>query len=269
MDSLPPSVQLLCSQCSAPLPIEQGTQLTVCEYCGTTNYVDRGKTVLHFVVKTTVRENDALAALRRWMAGNQTVKDLDKKAKIGGIYFQLFPMWFVRVSKNGKEQVVLEPAAALSVSELKHASIPAADLEPYDYGLDEDAVKATVPYDALLQWLDDNHGLKESDIGEISLVHLPVYQVKYSLDDRHYSAVVDAATSEVFANIYPSKWEVPYLAIGAAAFAAFFCASLIPLIGYLSGDFGGFGVGMGIYAIAVVVLAVVFFAAAALVSSKV
>ncbi|HET6444070.1 MAG TPA: hypothetical protein VFI27_05765 [candidate division Zixibacteria bacterium] len=269
MDSLPPSVQLLCRQCSAPLPVEQGTQLTTCEYCGTTNYVDKGKTVFHFVVRTTVRENDALAALRRWMAGNKTVKDLDKKAAIERAHYQLFPMWFVRISRNGSEQVVLEPAAALSVSELKHVNIPAADMEPYDIVYNDDAVTATVPYDALLQWLDDNHGLEESDIKEISLVHLPIYQFKYSLDERHYTAVVDAATSQVFANIYPTKWEVPYLAIGAAAFAAFFCASLVPVIGYLSGGGAGFGLGMGIYAIAVVVLSIAFFAAAALVSSKV
>lgn len=269
MDSLPPSVQLLCRQCSAPLPVEQGTRLINCEYCGTTNYVDKGRTVFHFVVRTTVRENDALAALRRWMAGNKTVKDLDKKAKIEKSQFQLFPMWFVRVTGDSGEKVILEPAAALSVSELKHVSIPAADLEPYDTVFDEDAVTATVPYDALLHWLDDNHGLQESDIQEISLVHLPIYQFKYALDDRHYTAVVDAATSEVFANIYPSKWEVPYLAIGAAAFAAFFCASLIPVISLFAGGTVGFGLGMGIYAIAVVVLAVVFFAAAALVSSKV
>ncbi|MFN2190029.1 MAG: hypothetical protein ACK2T3_14790 [Candidatus Promineifilaceae bacterium] len=269
MDTLPPSVQILCRQCSAPLPIEQGTQLTTCEYCGTTNYVDRARTVLHFVVRTTVRENDAIAALRRWMAGNQTVKDLDKKAEIRGIYFQLFPMWFARVTRQGKEQIVLEPAAALSVSELKNASIPAADLEPYDFVYDEDAVKATVPYDALLQWLADNHGVRAQEVGEVSLVHLPIYQIKYTFGDREYTAVVDAATSEVFANIFPSKWEVPYVAIGAASFAAFFCASLIPLVGYLTNDFSGFGIAMGIYALAVVVLAVIFFAAAALISSKV
>ena len=178
-------------------------------------------------------------------------------------------MWFVRVTKNGGEEVFLEPAAALSVSELKHTKIPAADLEPYDIVFDEDAVTATVPYDALLHWLDDNHGLKEADIQEISLVHLPIYQFKYSLDDRHYTAIVDAATSEVFANIYPSKWEVPYLAIGAAAFAAFFCASLVPAISYFSGGGSGFVVGMGVYAVAVVVLSIVFFAAAAIVSSRV
>jgi hypothetical protein len=142
-------------------------------------------------------------------------------------------------------------------------------MEPYDIVYNDDAVAATVPYDALLHWLDDNHGLEESDIKEISLVHLPIYQFKYSLDGRHYTAVVDAATSQVFANIYPSKWEVPYLAIGAAAFAAFFCASLVPVIGFLSGGGVGFGLGMGIYAITVVVLSIAFFAAAALVSSKV
>jgi LSD1 subclass zinc finger protein len=269
MASAHPSVQLLCRQCSAPLPVEQGAKLVECEYCGTTNYVEKGRTVFHYVVRTTVRENDALAALRRWMGGNQTVKDLDKKAKIEVTNFQLFPMWFTRVSSGNGEKVIMEPAAALSVSELKQSSIPAADLEPFDPTYDEDAITATVPYDALMQWLADNHGVQPSDVQEVSLVHLPIYQCKYSFDGRRYTAVVDAATSEVFANIYPSKWEVPYLAIGAAAFAAFFCASLIPAISFLSGGFAGFGLGMGIYAVAVIVLSVVFFGAAAVISSRV
>jgi hypothetical protein len=251
------------------LAIEQGAQLVKCEYCGTTNHVERGRTVFHYVVRTTVRENDAQAALRRWMAGNKTVKDLDKKAEITGGQFQLFPMWLVRATRDESEKVILEPAAALSVSELKYVSIPAADLEPYLAVYDDDSITATVPYDALLKWLEDDHNIQKTNIREVSLVHLPIYQFKYTFGGRRYTAIVDAATSEVFANIYPSKWEVPYLAIGVAAFAAFFCASLIPAISFISGGTAGFGLGMGIYAIAVIVLSILFFGAAVMISSRV
>lgn len=269
MASVPAPAQILCRQCSAPLPIEQGTQYINCEYCGTTNFVEKGKLVFHYAVRTTVREDEATAALRRWMAGNETIKGLDREAQIDRPVFQHFPMWFVRTTRDGKEEVYLEPAAALSVSELKHLSIPAADLEPYDQAYDETAVTATVPYNAMVGWLKEEHGLEGSEIKEVSLVHLPTYVFKYRYKDRQYTAVVDAATSEVFANIYPSKWEVPYLAIGAAAFAAYFCAALIPLGGFLFSGGSGLGLGVVIYAVVAVILAIPFFSAAAMISAKV
>lgn len=261
-------VQILCRQCSAPLAIETGTQFVTCEFCGTTNVVDKGQTVLHYAVRPTVRENDAEAALRRWMAGNDTIKGLDQKAQISQSLFQYFPMWLVRVSRESQEQVILEPAAALSVSELKQLTIPAADLEPYDHVLEESSVEATVPYKAMLTWLKEEHKVVPAALSEVSLVHLPIYTFKYSFKDRSYTAVVDGATGQVFANIFPSKWEVPYLAIGAAAFVAYFCIAFIPLAGYLMGDFGGMGLGVVIYAAIAAVLAVPFFVFAATVAAR-
>ena len=82
MSDSPVTTQMQCQQCGAVLPVETGTQFVTCAYCGTTNYVDKTRAVFHYAVRVTVRESDALSALRRWMAGNATVKDLDKKANI-------------------------------------------------------------------------------------------------------------------------------------------------------------------------------------------
>jgi hypothetical protein len=269
MDSVPAPVQILCRQCSAPLPVEQGTQFVICEYCGTTNHVDKGRTVLHYAVRSTVSEDEAQAALRRWMGGNDTIKGLDKKAKIAKPTFQHFPMWLIRVSQGDQEVIYLEPAAALSVSELKQVTIPASDLEPYDHTMDPDAVEATVPYKAMLGWLGGEHSVKEKDIRELSLVHIPVYIFKYIFKDRQYTALVDAAAGRVFANIFPSKWEAPYLAVGAAAFILYFVASLVPPGGFFIGEGVGLGLGLLIYIIACVVLAIPLFAIAAMISAKV
>jgi hypothetical protein len=203
------------------------------------------------------------------MAGNETVKGLDRQAKISTHTFQHFPMWLIRVSQGGKEVIYLEPAAALSVSELKQVTIPASDLEPYDHTMDPDAVEATVPYKAMLGWLGGEHSVKEKDITELSLVHIPIYIFKYTFKDRQYTALVDAAAGRVYSNIFPSKWEAPYLAIGAAAFIAYFVASLVPSGGFLIGNAAGLGLGLLIYAIAIVVLAVPLFAIAATISAKV
>jgi LSD1 subclass zinc finger protein len=265
----PPDSQILCQQCAAPLPVEQGAQYVTCQFCGATNFVDKRRAVFHYALRATVREDAAQAALRRWMAGNATVKNLDQKATIEPPSFQLFPMWLVRVRQNGQESVLLEPAGALSISELKRATIPAADLEPYDHTLDAAAVPPTVPYETMLEWLRNDHGVPAGAIHEVSLVHLPIYIFKYNYKGERYTAVVDAATSEVFANLFPAKWEVPYLGLGAAVFAAYFCAALMPAIGYAIDGGTGSGLGILLYCLVASVLAVIFFVMAAIISARV
>ena len=110
------SNQIHCQQCAAVLPVEQGTQFVTCPYCGTTNFVDKTQAVFHYAVRPTVQAEAALAALRRWMAGNATVKDLDQKATIEPPTFEYFPMWLVRAQQGEQERLFLEPAAAMSVS---------------------------------------------------------------------------------------------------------------------------------------------------------
>jgi len=265
----PPPIEILCQQCTAVLPVEQGAKITVCEFCGTANAVDKSQAVLHYVVRETVREPDAAAALRRWMGGNDTVKELDKKATIGQAAYQLWPMWLVRTEREGAEKVILKPGAAISVLELSQMTIPAADLEPFDYTLTAEAIEPTVPLNAVKKWLAADQQIAAGAIKEISLVHLPVYVFDYSFQGRTYTAVVDAATGRVFADLYPSKQEVPYLAIGSLGCALYFCAALIPAVAYATGGATGFGLGLLIYLLAAVAVAIPIFGAAAYVSAKI
>jgi hypothetical protein len=267
-DSPPPN-EIYCQQCTAVLPVEQGATIAVCEFCGTANAVDKSQVVLHYVVRETIRENDAASALRRWMGGNATVKDLDKKATIGQASYQLWPMWFVRTDDHGIEKVFLKPGAAISVLELSQLTIPASDLEPFDYTLTVEAVEPTVPLNAVKKWLAEDQQIPAGAITEISLVHLPVYVFEYGFEGRTYTAVVDAATSKVFADLYPSKQEVPYLAIGSLGCVLYFCAALIPAISYATGGGAGLGLGLLIYIVAAVVVAIPIFGAAAYVSARI
>jgi hypothetical protein len=108
------------------------------------------------------------------------------------------------------------------------------------------------------QWLIDDQHIAAENIREAALVHLPLYLCKYAFNKRRYTAIVDAATSKVFANIYPAKWEVPYVAIGVAAFVAFFVLSLLSLF-----------INFGLFVIGAPLLAILFFALAASISAKV
>jgi hypothetical protein len=247
-----------CRQCAAPLTVEQGQPFVTCRFCGATNFVDKSRAVFHYLVRPTMREDEARAALNRWMAGNATVKDLDRKAKVDAVAFQYFPMWLVRAMVQQDERVFLKPAAALSISELGQLDIPPSDLVPFDAHIDGTIIAPTVPFETMQQWLSDDHHVAPENIREAALVHLPVYVCKYAFNKRRYTALVDAASSKVFANIYPAKWEVPYVSIGVAAFVAFFVLSLLSLF-----------FNFGIFLIGAPIMAILFFSLAVSISAKV
>jgi len=247
-----------CRQCAAPLAVEQGQPFVTCKFCGATNFIDKARAVFHYLVRPTVREDGARTALNRWMAGNATVKDLDRKSKIDSVAFEYFPMWLVRATVQRDEQVLLKPAAALSISELGQLDIPPSDLVPFDANADGLIVAPSVPFDTVQQWLLDDHHIAPENIRETALVHVPVYTCKYTFNKRHYTALVDAASSKVFANIYPAKWEVPYVAIGTAAFVTYFVLALLSLF-----------INFGLFVIGAPLLAAIFFVLAVAISAKV
>lgn len=247
-----------CRQCAAPLAVEQGQPFVTCRFCGATNFVDKARAVFHYLVRPTVREDGARTALNRWMAGNATVKDLDRKARVDSVSFEYFPMWLVRATVQRDERVLLKPAAALSVSELERLNIPPSDLVPFDANAGGTIVSPSVPFETMQQWLVDDQHVAPENIREAALVHLPLYLCKYDFNKRRYTAIVDAATSKVFANIYPAKWEVPYVTIGAAAFGAYFVLALLSLF-----------IHFGLFLVGAPLLAVLFFSLAVAISAKV
>jgi hypothetical protein len=240
-----------------------------CPYCSSTVYLDKSSVVFHWVLAPTLDAHKARTALARWMAGNQTVKDLDKKASIEGHSFEYFPVWsFKRRHPDGEEDMLLEPAAATATSELKRINLPAGDLRDYAPELESQARPPTVPLDAALTWLAERQ-VQRGEIVESALVHVPLYTFKYAHGGKRYTAVVEGATGQVLANIYPAKAEEPYWLAGGLAAAVFLCLAALPIAGGLIADAEGAGwgalaaVGLGIPA------ALVLFGLASWVASRV
>jgi LSD1 subclass zinc finger protein len=260
--------QILCRQCTAPLDVEAGSTLVTCGFCGTTNQVDKSQVILHYAVEPTMRQEDAAAALRRWMAGNDTIKGLDQKAEIVSRRYELFPLWMVNAVQQEEERRFMEPAAATSVSVLKELTVPASDLKSYAPEMDDVAVEATVPFRMVLEWLRTEHGVDAGAIRAAAIVHVPLYVFKYRYGDETYVALVDAASGRVMANLFPTKREVPYLLLGGLAFVLNFCAATIPIIGYGVDGGAGFIGGLLIYLLVAAVMAVPIFGVAAVVSAR-
>ncbi len=264
-----PTTTFNCTQCGGELHPDEGQHFVTCPFCSSTVYLDKSKVVFHWYLSPTLDEDKARGALARWMAGNDTVKDLDKKSRLTNRAFAYFPLWyFKRKDKSGRETILLEPAAATSVSEVKQLALPAGDLVKYDPQLDSDAVAVSVPLDAALDWVTQDNQAAADQIAESAIVHVPLYTFKYEFQGRSYTALVEAATGRVLANIYPQKAEAPYQLVGGITALTFLCLASFPVIGSLTGDAGA-GIGFAICFGLGLPAAAIFVALAAWVSQKV
>jgi DNA-directed RNA polymerase subunit RPC12/RpoP/uncharacterized membrane protein YkoI len=262
------STILSCTQCGGELHPDEGQSFVTCPYCSATVFIDKARVVFHWFLSPTLDEQSAATSLARWMSGSQTVKDLDKKSKITGSEFRYFPLWYFKWrTDQDREEIALEPAAATSVTELRRLSLPAGDLKRYESSLDADSESPTVPLNAALDWFQQEHPGKE--VLESALVHVPVYDFKYEYQGKTYTAVVEAATGVVLANIFPEKAEAPFQLVGIITALVFLCAASIPIISYFVLDEGGLVVGLGIGCGVAGIAAPILFAVAMWVAARV
>ncbi len=268
MESPIASPVLTCTQCGGELHPDEGQIFLTCPYCSATVYLDKSRVVFHWSLTPTLNETQARESLHRWMAGNQTVKDLDRKSRLVGMTFQYFPMWYFKRQAQGQEQIELQPAAATSVTELRKMRIPAGDLCRYEPALDSQSQPPTVPLETALSWLQAGSpdGVK---VLESALVHIPVYTFKYIFNNKPYTAVVEAATGATLANIYPAKAESPYMLAGCLTAFVYFCLASIPIAGASLNNGDGLGISILIALGLGVIAAPALFALAAWVAAKV
>ena len=228
--SLPP---LRCPQCGGENVLPSGERLLPCAFCGASLYVDRSGLVSHYRLPRLLDRAAAEQAVRRWMAGNDTVKDLDEKATDLALSPLRFPLWMFRCRQGGGETVLARPAAATPEPALADLAVPAGKLEPYRLGGEEgvpestagqaaELVPASVPLDTARQWLPAG-----GEVTETALVHVPLWRAAYRFGGRSYSAVVEASTGAVFASVYPEKAEAPYLAVAALGLLVFGAEGLL------------------------------------------
>ncbi len=170
------------------------------------------------------------------MAGNETVKDLDRKATLHAATPIWFPVWMFRLAGEGGEEVRIQPAAPTPISQLADLRIPAGELKPFtnddageteDSGsqLDEpelDRRRPSVPIETARGWL----GEAAQRVQETARVHLPLWECRYRYEDRSYIALVDGSTGAVIASVFPAKAESPFRLVAILGLILFALAGL-------------------------------------------
>ena len=151
------SNKIICPQCAGENDIPTDEKFLECVFCGSAIYIDKKKVVSHYVINSNFKKEEAEGNLRRWMAGNFQVKDLDKLAQISQVNFYYFPMWYFKTDKASGEMIYLQPATSTSISEIKKINIPAGNLKVFnkkDFNQSE-FIDPDVLFDSAQNWLKD------------------------------------------------------------------------------------------------------------------
>lgn len=230
-----------CPQCGGENTVPVDEKFFECQFCGSAVYVDKSKVVSHFVISCNFKKEEVEGNLRRWMAGNFQVKDLDKNAQITQVSFYYFPMWYFKIKDGAGEKIYLQPASSTSISEIKKISIPAGNMKVFDKSEfnEKDFITPDVLYNSAKSWVQET-GVNTDQLQESDLVHIPFYQFYYNYKNQQYTAIVEASSGMVYANLWPAKSEAPFRAVFGLAIFAFFAASLVSyFIGYTLSSTGG------------------------------
>ena len=222
MESGSPSVErsvVVCTQCGGENDLETGSRILGCNFCGSTLFVDRSAVVSHYRVPSLLSAGEAEAALRRWMAGNDTVKHLDRDATIESIEAISFPVWLFRTQDADGERVLFEPAAPTPIPQVADLKVPAGGLEPYrDEAEDVQVIDVQVPLATAHVWLEQRQA---GAVIETALVRVPFWKCRYRYREQTYLAAVDASTGAVLAGHYPEKSESPYVLVAVLGVVLF------------------------------------------------
>lgn len=265
---------IICPQCGGENQIPTDEKFTECEYCGSAIYVDKRKVVNHYVVTSNFTKEQAEGNLRRWMASNFHVKDLDKLAQIIQVNFYYFPLWYFKTKDNTGDKIYLQPAYTTSISEIKNIQIPAGSLKVFhkqDFNVNV-FINPDVLFESAKNWLSQT-GVNTNTIEESILVHIPFYHFYYTYKGQQYSAIVEASSGKVYANIWPVKSEMPFRILFGAAIVIFGLASILSFVisFFIEGGFseGALILGEGIKIFIYLIAAIPLIAIAYMIAKKV
>jgi hypothetical protein len=211
-----------CAHCGGSLDLAPQTRFALCPFCGSSVYFDRSRTVLNLVASLSLDEAKGKARLQAWMAGNETVKGLERTAVVESPELVYFPLWRFVSGEGGAERQWYEPARATVAAGLRELSLAGGELRH----VTEDDMQTLhlgepeVRLESALEWLAGK-GVPKTEVRETSLVHLPLYEFSYAWGGRSWRAAVDGASGRVLVASFPAKSEAPYLLLTLIAIGGF------------------------------------------------
>lgn len=192
--SSPGAPAVPCPQCGAEVPVRDDAFL-VCTHCRASLYADVDRLVRHVTLRPRLGAGEARGAVERFLLD----AEVDALARDATVRLEYHPWWIVPA---GGGTNLVQGAADAAFARPPHGAVEAGDGEPFDaelarsaevlppaFGADEAVVRADLP--------------TGSAAAAPRLLHVPVWRVDVTWDQRRYRIHVDAVEGQVDALSLP------------------------------------------------------------------
>lgn len=180
-----------CPQCGGSVELEEEDSFAHCPFCGSLLHLD-GAMSTDLLLQPVIDQRELPTRLTKWL------DDREALGKPAGITTRLlfFPFWNV---PNGARPILV-PAAPLLALDLDKFALPSGDLKSYREERNRTAenIAPTVLPEA---------AVPASVAKEAHLLHLPFWEVNFTLWKRSYRIWIDAASGQVLAFELPATSE--------------------------------------------------------------
>ncbi len=207
-----------CPKCGAELPVKPGTQMAVCQFCGTPSYIDRREAIFFYILPFSIQEDAVRGIFKRWTASPACPQDMEATAEIISLKKEYFPVFRFRRTVDGKEQVVSKPARGTLLPGMQNLEI-VGELAIFDSSAKAGNATVLQPDIPIETYVPE---LKGTPIDQ-SLVYFPIYELTYRYGGVEYALVIDGSSGKISMTSSPKRSSVSYVAVmGLAAALGFF-----------------------------------------------
>ncbi|MBC7107512.1 MAG: hypothetical protein H5T41_01770 [Methanomassiliicoccales archaeon] len=95
------TISLNCPACGGAISIGEGGNVVICEYCGSTLFVEGDSGVYTIAFKNKITKDGALVESKRWWSEGFKARDLKKLGKIVECYAIYLPFWNIDLKIAG------------------------------------------------------------------------------------------------------------------------------------------------------------------------
>ncbi len=183
-------MNVTCPRCGACQELQSESRFYSCSYCRSTFAVAGGGRVSEYLADIHPDERSAWSVLADYLEQG----GLRSAVRRGHCDTLICPFWLVRSDQGS---TIFRPATTMEVPLLASISLPGCDLVPLD-----DSAPRVLP-DLPLEGVLESAGLSAGKC-RVSLVHLPLQVLEYSVDGIGYRCTVVVADWKVYADSLPS-----------------------------------------------------------------
>jgi hypothetical protein len=205
-----------CGNCGADVPVGAGGDFLRCPFCSAALYVGGVSGVRRLAAVPVLEPGEVSAVLARRM------RELEVPARPRVESSELIYLPFYRVERAGGGRPRLVAAAGLGVEDLEEIVDLGRELESYDPELERRGrvLEPELPVEDVLEAFGEG-----DEPPALSLIHAPLWRVRYRAGERDYEAIIDAVGGRAAAESWPPSTSnrkdrlLGLVALGA--FAAF------------------------------------------------